>query len=439
MQAPMHTPMEAHLAHTIQAAGGWIGFERFMHEALYAPGLGYYAASLPKLGLSRQDGSDFVTAPELSPFFGTCLAAQIAQLLQATQTDTVVEFGAGTGKLAEQIISSLQNAHPGLLRHYVIVDVSGHLRGVQQTRLAAFGDVLQWAAELPDVLNGVLLGNEVLDAMPVKLLQRQNGAWNERGVSLDENLFLGMGDGAQANLGQPFPRHSRESGNLPYTIKNQTQLSSFDAVKHDHTQQNSAKSYMDSRFRGNDGGRRQPHQPLFVWQDRPSNWQPPCVVEGQHDYLTEIHPQAEAFISSLAERLQRGAMLFIDYGFGEREYYHPQRYMGTLMCHQGHLADPDPLAAVGQKDITAHINFTGIALAAQHAGLDVLGYSTQGRFLINCGLLDLLQSASLPQRVQAQKLIYEHEMGELFKVIAIGKPCEVDLLGFADGDRMHTL
>jgi SAM-dependent MidA family methyltransferase len=163
------------------------------------------------------------------------------------------------------------------------------------------------------------------------------------------------------------------------------------------------------------------------------------VVAGEHDYLTEIHPQAEGFIATLAERLQRGAMFFIDYGFAEAEYYHPQRSMGTLMCHHGHLADPDPLAALGQKDITAHINFTGIALAAQNAGADVLGFATQGRFLINCGLLDLLQNASLAQRSYAQKLIAEHEMGELFKVIAIGKGCSADLLGFAHGDRTHTL
>ena len=166
---------------------------------------------------------------------------------------------------------------------------------------------------------------------------------------------------------------------------------------------------------------------------------PPLEIDGKHDYLTEIHPQAEGFITTLAERLQRGAMLWIDYGFGEAEYYHPQRYMGTLMCHQGHQSDPDPLAAVGRKDITTHINFTGIALAAQNAGAEVLGYTTQGRFLLNCGLLAQLEHASLAQRAHAQKLIFEHEMGELFKVIAIGKGCTVDLLGFSSGERSHTL
>ena len=178
---------------------------------------------------------------------------------------------------------------------------------------------------------------------------------------------------------------------------------------------------------------------FFAWQDRPSDLRPPVEIEGQHDYLTEVHPQAEGFIATLSERLVRGAMLFVDYGFAEREYYHAQRSMGTLMCHHGHLADPDPLAAVGCKDITAHINFTGVALAAQNAGAEVLGYTTQGRFLLNCGLLAQLENASLAQRAHAQKLIFEHEMGELFKVIAIGKGCDADLLGFAHGDRSHTL
>ena len=181
------------------------------------------------------------------------------------------------------------------------------------------------------------------------------------------------------------------------------------------------------------------HDGGFAWQDRPSDLRPPVEIEGQHDYLTEIHPQAEGFIATLSERLVRGAMLFVDYGFAEREYYHAQRSMGTLMCHHGHLADPDPLAAVGCKDITTHINFTGVALAAQNAGAEVLGYTTQGRFLLNCGLLAQLENTSLAQRAHAQKLIFEHEMGELFKVIAIGKGCDADLLGFAHGDRSHTL
>jgi len=159
--------------------------------------------------------------------------------------------------------------------------------------------------------------------------------------------------------------------------------------------------------------------------------------------VTEIHPQAEAFMATLADRLRRGAAFFIDYGFPEAEYYLPQRHGGTLMCHCAHQSDTDPLADVGLKDITAHVDFTGVALAAQNAGLSVLGYTSQAHFLINCGVLDLLQGADVRTAAAAQKLLQEHEMGELFKVIGFAKGCDAaftaDPLGFAQGDRTHRL
>ena len=170
-------------------------------------------------------------------------------------------------------------------------------------------------------------------------------------------------------------------------------------------------------------------------------------MPGPQDYLTEIHPQAEAFIATLADRFraslqsggQGGAAFFLDYGFPESEYYHPQRHMGTVMCHRAHQADTNPLADVGLKDITAHVNFTGVALAGQDNGLNVLGYTSQTRFLLNCGLASLMESATLAQRANAMKLIAEHEMGELFKVIGFctGEPW--DALGFTHGDRTHAL
>jgi SAM-dependent MidA family methyltransferase len=345
----------------IAAAGGWIGFDGFMAQALYTPGLGYYANDLRKLGLMPGSGSDFVTAPELSPLFGQALAAQVAQALQRSGTDEVWEFGAGSGALALQLLYALGER----VRHYTIVDVSGALRARQQQTLQKFGARVQWVSELPARMQGVVVGNEVLDAMPVQLLARQAGVWHERGV----------------------------------------------ACEGEH----------------------------FVWADRPTSLRPPVEITGTHDYLTEIHPQAEAFIRTLAERLQRGAAFFIDYGFPEAEYYHPQRHMGTVMCHRGHQSDADPLREVGLKDITAHINFTGIALAAQEAGLAVLGYTSQGRFLLNCGLPQLMEQADLPARAQAHKLVMEHEMGELFKVIALGAGEPWDALGFSAGDRTHTL
>ena len=363
------------IADAIAQAGGWLGFDTLMGLALYEPGLGYYANGSTKFGLMPQglvdaagqlqgQGSDFVTAPEISPLFGQALARQVAQALSATGTDEVFEFGAGTGALALQVLDALQ-ALGQPLRSYTIVDVSDSLKDRQRERLAAYGDSVRWVSELPAQMRGVVLGNEVLDAMPVQLLARVGGVWNERGVAWE-------GD-------------------------------------------------------------------RLVWADRPTILRPPVDVEGDHDYLTEVHLQGEAFIRTLADRLQAGAAFFLDYGFPESEYYHPQRHMGTVMCHQAHRADADPLSDVGLKDITAHVNFTGIALAAQDAGLDVLGYTNQAHFLMNCGLVEAMQTQPLPERVAAQKLLMEHEMGELFKVIALGRGVDVPLMGFAWGDRTHRL
>jgi SAM-dependent MidA family methyltransferase len=371
------TILQTHIETAIQANGGWLPFDRFMAMALYEPGLGYYANDLRKFGLFPSDnktsGSDFVTAPELTSLFGQTLAKQVAQALQQTQTTEIWEFGAGSGALAMQLLNALQRLGQTVTR-YTIVDLSGALRQRQQETLADFGDTVQWASELPDAMQGVVIGNEVLDAMPVKLLTRVKGNWYERGV-----IF--KADGANGDT--------------------------------------------------------------FDWQDRPTELRPPLEIEGEHDYLTEIHPQTEAFMRTLAHKLtssaKGGAAFFIDYGFPEAEYFHPQRYMGTVMCHQGHQADGDPLDQVGRKDITAHINFTGVALAAQDEGLSTLGYASQGRFLLNCGLHLALEDTDLPNRANALKLINEHEMGELFKVIGFctGEPW--DAIGFSAGDRTHTL
>ena len=347
---------------------GWLPFDRFMAMALYAPGLGYYAHGSRKFGQLPQSGSDFVTAPELSPLFGQTLARQLAQALSASATDELWEFGAGSGALAEQLLDSLA-ARGVPVRRYTIVDLSGSLRERQQARLARFGDMVQWVAELPEAMQGVVVGNEVLDAMPVQLLHFDGREWHERGVVL--------------------------------------------------------------------------HDDRFAWGDRPTALRPPLQGPFVPGTVTEIHAQAEAFIATLADRLRRGAAFFIDYGFPEAEYYHPQRHGGTVMCHRAHQADADPLADVGDKDITAHVNFTGIALAGQNAGLDVLGYTSQAHFLVNCGLAELLDGADLRVTVPAQKLLHEHEMGELFKVIGFARGCDAafvaDPLGFSHGDRSHRL
>jgi SAM-dependent MidA family methyltransferase len=350
----------------IDAAGGWLPFDRFMAFALYAPGLGYYARGTPVFGANPVDGSDFTTAPEMSPLFGTTLARQLAQALDATGTDELWEFGAGSGALAQQLLHALGDR----VRGYSIVDVSGSLRARQRERLAPYGERVHWLDAWPEALSGVVVGNEVLDAMPVQLLHFDGDRWFERGVTFDG------------------------------------------------------------------GG--------FVFADRPTELRPPVAAPFVPGTTTEIHPQAEAFVRSLAERLGRGAAFFIDYGFPDAEYYLPERRGGTLMAHRGHQADMDPLTDVGAKDLTAHVNFSGIALAAQDAGFEVLGYTSQAHFLLNCGLGDALQAAQ--ERSDwaalgaAQKLTAEHEMGELFKVLGLVKGVPAfDALGFARGDRSHRL
>ena len=360
--------LSARIEALIAASGGWLPFDRFMAAALYEPGLGYYTRNARQFGPMPASGSDFVTAPELSPLFGRALARQVDQALNAAGTDTVYEFGAGSGALASQLLQALGDR----IARYAIVDLSGALRARQAEQLASFGERVCWLDAWPEAMRGLVVGNEVLDAMPVQLLHFDGAQWFERGVASAASVANG-----------------------------------------------------------------------FVWADRPTGLRPP----GEHAFapgtVTEIHPQSEAFMRSLAQHLQHGAAFFIDYGFPEHEYYVPSRTGGTLMCHRGHRADADPLVDVGDKDITAHVNFSAVALAAQDAGLDVMGYTSQARFLMNCGLLDDLQGhdahSDFRAIAAAQKLLNEHEMGELFKVIGFSRGIRIDPIGFTVGDRSHTL
>ena len=349
-----------------------MGFERYMELALYAPGLGYYARGDRQFGRLPQSGSDFVTAPELTPRFGHALARQLAQALDATATDTLWEFGAGSGALAASLLEALGER----VRRYVIVDLSAALRERQRATLAArvpqaLGRV-EWADALPAAIEGVVVGNELLDALPVALLHFDGAHWLERGVVV-------RGDG-------------------------------------------------------------------FAFADRDTGLVPPeaAVHVAAPGRVVELPRQAEAFVRTLAATLRRGAAFFLDYGFPAAELHHPQRHGGTLMCHRGHRSDPDPLADAGEKDITAHVDFSAIALAGQEAGLAVLGYTTQAHFLLNCGLLDTLPrqpDGGVDPREAAtlQTLLAEHEMGELFKVIGFAAGAAFDAIGFARGDRTHRL
>ncbi|MEN7526571.1 SAM-dependent methyltransferase [Cupriavidus sp. DL-D2] len=374
------TALSTVIADAIKAAGGWIGFDRFMSLALYAPRLGYYSGGAAKFGRDAGDGSDFITAPELSPFFARTLARQFAPLI-GMNLPQVMEFGAGTGRLAADLLLALET-EGALPDTYRIVELSGELRARQQQTLAEraphLASRVTWLDTLPDRFEGVIVGNEVLDAMPVSLFARIGGKWHERGVTHDGNGFA-------------YQDRVMESSAVPAVLKD---------------------------------------------------------FPGDHDVVTETHAEAEGFTRAVAAMLSRGAAFFIDYGFPAAEYYHPQRVGGTLMCHYRHHAHPDPFLYPGLQDITAHVNFTGIAEVAVDAGLTVAGFASQARFLMNAGITELMMSldpsdarAFLPQANAVQKLLSEAEMGELFKVIALTRDLDdaLPLAGFARGDRTFAL
>ena len=340
-----------------KANADWIAFSRYMELALYEPGLGYYAGGSAKLGAP----GDFATAPELGTLFARTLARQVAEILQPGET--ILEFGAGSGALAEALIGELAP------ENYLILETSAELRARQETRL---GGRAKWIDRLPARFRGVMLANEVADAMPVHALAWRDNMIVERGV-----------DGSLA------------------------------------------------------------------WAERPAKGELLAAarrLEVPVPYESEIGLVARAWMKLLAARLERGALLVIDYGFPQREYYHPQRTMGTLMCHYRHRAHGDVFFHPGLQDITAHVDFSALAQAAREGGLEVLGYANQAQFLVNCGITKVLERENAsdvaryaPRAAEAQKLLSPAEMGELFKVLAVGRDVQRPLLGFASGDRSHTL
>ena len=382
--ADVSRALSTRIAGTIHDSGGWIGFDRYMQMALYEPGLGYYVAGSRKFGA---DG-DFVTAPELSPLFGECVAAQCAHWFGSAQAE-VVEFGAGSGALAAQLLAALQalGAAPG---RYRIVELSAELRERQRELLAArvpaLLDRVSWLDALPPAIDGVVVANEVLDAMPVRLFRWGDGEIFERGV-------------ASAPAGDGFVFADRAA---------------------------------DDAFAGR------------VRLALDEAWG--ACGEPRGDFVSELGEQAEAWVETVGARLTRGAMLLIDYGFPRAEYYHAQRATGTLLCHYRHRVHADPFLWPGLQDVTAHVDFTAISRAARRAGLAMLGYNSQARFLLDCGLLERLSSRprddarKWAQQVQAvQQLLSEAEMGELFKAIAVGRDVPDDAPGFATRDRRHVL
>ncbi|HTH75763.1 MAG TPA: class I SAM-dependent methyltransferase [Trinickia sp.] len=382
--------LTAHIREAISQAGGWLPFDRYLELTLYTPGLGYYSGGARKFGHRAEDGSDFVTAPELSPLFAQTLARALAQALTASGTTRLMEFGAGTGRLAAGILSAL-DALSVPLQSYAIVDLSGELRERQRATIEALGGALAsrvtWLDALPAHFEGVVIGNEVLDAMPIELYARTAGVWSARGVSVDETGAFRFDD-------RPLDAREGRIGKEDAAL-----LAQIDAE-----------------------------------------------IAPDGDYIAETHSAAAAFTRTVCSMLVRGAAFFIDYGFPRGEYYHPQRTQGTLMCHYRHRAHGDPFLYPGLQDITAHVEFTRIAEAGVETGADLLGYTSQARFLINAGITEALAEIDpndvarfLPAANAVQKLMSEAEMGELFKVIAFSRGIDGAIDAFARGDRSHTL
>lgn len=397
--------VEARVREAIVRAGGAIGFDRYMSIALYEPGMGYYAGGRRKFGAA----GDFVTAPELSPLFGACVAAQLVRWLPAL-APCIWEFGAGSGALAAQILSELDALGHDTVE-YRIIELSAELRARQQATLAATRpqalERVQWRAALPDRIDGIVLANELLDALPVELFALKNGALRERVVE------LAPGPAHDVSRG---PRHHVDREDPPLVPGLRLGSRAPDAAFARRVQARLARA---------------------GWPDTP-----PLGA-----YHSEIGEQASAWVSSVAERLGTGVMLLIDYGFPAAEFYHPARASGTLNCHYRHRSHADPLWSPGLCDITAHVDFSAVHDAATGAGLNCLGYGAQSAFLLGCGLAELFSqraSSSDPAaRIRAaqalQLLVSEAEMGELFKVIAFGSDPAFEPLLLNGRDRRAVL
>ena len=367
-EARAHSQALAELiAGSIVAERDWIPFSRFMELALYAPGLGYYSAGARKFGAE----GDFVTAPEISPVFGQCLAIQARQVMEATGGG-ILELGPGSGALAGDIFAELKS-QSALPMKYQLLEVSPDLRERQRERLQQrFPDDFhrfEWIDTLPEKITGLVIANEVLDVIPCAIVKRNWRRIEERGVILTE-----------AGFAWDDQRCQQEAVRL-----------------------------------------------------RASQVLPP----GDYDYVTEVNFAAEGLVRTVAERMDAAVALFIDYGFAQREYYHPQRSMGTLRCHYRHRFHGDPFFMPGLQDITAHVDFTAMARAAESGGAEVAGYTTQAYFLISCGLAMIVSGAEpgmtlsrLKHTSAVNRLISPAEMGELFKVLGITRGVDRPLQGF---------
>jgi len=370
--------VSAHISRLIGESGGALPFDKYMEHVLYAPGLGYYAAGAVKLG----PAGDFVTAPETGLLFGQCLAGEVADILGHMPNAAILEFGAGSGRLAEVLIQTLA-ALNRLPSRYIIIELSPDLRDRQQRTLAALADKvgvpIEWRDQMPEPgVEAVVIANEVLDAFPVTRFRVEKDGVRHAGVREEEQGF-------SWDWSSPILSQGPE----------------FDVAR---------------RF---------------------------SLAEG---YETENSPRAMAWVRMLGELLTRGVVLIIDYGYPEEEYFLPDRHKGTLRCHYQHHAHDDPFVLTGIQDITCHVNFSAVAQAARRSGFEILGYTSQEAYLLALGLLDKASHAStdddraqLLLASEVKRLVLPSQMGEAFKVMGLGKNWSADLNGFGLRDRSHRL
>lgn len=369
--------VEQLIAAEIEAAGGWISFARYMELSLYAPGLGYYCGGARKFGSE----GDFVTAPEISGLFGRSLVTQLMQAMSYSAPQ-VLEAGAGSGRLAADLLAEFER-RGSLPERYRILELSADLRERQSQTISASVPHLcrrvEWIDRFPDRFSGIVIGNEILDALPIHLLVWRQPVPFERGVALNADRL---------------PEWSEREAT---------------------------------------GAVRAAAEALAG------------ELEPAPGFTLELALAARAWLAEWGRCLNSGVILLFDYGFPRREFYHEQRHSGTLMCHYRHHAHADPFYLPGLQDITAHVDFTATAESLHSAGLDILGYSSQASFLINCGLFDQLSRLEPGSREYIReagavnKLTSPAEMGELFKVIAAGRGIDQPLVGFQRGDRLHAL
>ena len=354
-------------------------FAAFMQQALYDPEFGYYTANSPKFGIA----GDFVTAPEITPLFGSTLGMQCAPILQQLPGSIILEFGAGTGQLCVDLLTQLEKLQC-LPDDYWILEVSGVLQGQQHDlimeKMPHVIHKVHWLTRWPEyAFSGIILANEVLDAMPVHRFGNYTDGLRESFVFLN---------GDASNIIEEY----RPCTNLELA--------------------NYANKFL-----------------------------PDVAVP----YISEVNLALNSWIKQCSKLLLQGVMIIIDYGFPRHEYYHPDRNQGTISCHYKHRTHANPLIHIGKQDITAHVDFTHVAEAAEDAGFEVAGYTSQAAFLLSCGLLSLLEQfyAEMQQYVIAtqavKKLIEPHEMGELFKVMGLTKNLPMQLGGFAMQDRRASL